>query len=645
MNLKDIRTVWREVSDELMRRRSSEGYWRGRLCSSPLATATATSAIAVYCESLQNTKHCLIPHLEHAVQLGVRYLLTTQRPDGGWGDTDRSLSNIATTYLVRAALELFGNRSPTEEAIKKADAYIDHHGGEKALRQRYGHDQTFVAPILTNVALAQLCSWEAVPQLPFELAVFPQSLYRFLRLPVVSYAIPALVAIGLARYHHGPRSNRVLSWLRSLIEEKSLSVVERMQPDSGGFLEAVPLTAFVTMSLSSIGLPQHPVVQKAIRFLTSLQREDGSWPVDVDLATWVTTLAANALATSGTADWQSAVSFDWILNCQHLDVHPFTGAAPGGWGWTDHSGSVPDADDTSGALLALSHFWRTGDKQTRLRILPSVLLGIDWLVNLQNRDGGWPTFCRGWGRLPFDRSAVDLTAHAVRALYSWQTLLRSVVGEEFLSEMLTCANRWPDAAARRLRRLLGIYQSVLNRTDTAVKKGMRFLCRNQRSEGYWLPLWFGNERLPNEENAVYGTSRCLLAYVDLNRMDDPPAIRAVNWLVRTQNQDGSWGRSACDREQRQHEDHESHQADSAGSVEETSLALSALANFGSVPNVTQAIKSGLTWLTTTINAGGLDRATPIGLYFARLWYYEELYPIVFSLEALARCLRLHNERQ
>ena len=27
--------------------------------------------------------------------------------------------------------------------------------------------------------------------------------------------------------------------------------------------------------------------------------------------------------------------------------------------------------------------------------------------------------------------------------------------------------------------------------------------------------------------------------------------------------------------------------------------------------------------------------SPLGLYFARLWYYEELYPLVFALEGLA----------
>jgi squalene-hopene/tetraprenyl-beta-curcumene cyclase len=49
-----------------------------------------------------------------------------------------------------------------------------------------------------------------------------------------------------------------------------------------------------------------------------------------------------------------------------------------------------------------------------------------WLLDLQNRDGGWPTFCRGWGTLPFDRSSNDLTAHAVRALAAWQARVTSI---------------------------------------------------------------------------------------------------------------------------------------------------------------------------------------------------------------------------
>src|SRR5262249_6700653 len=156
-----------------------------------------------------------------------------------------------------------------------------------------------------------------------------------------------------------------------------------------------------------------------------------------------TTLAINALAAAG--DLDSLPDRDkllaWILEQQENERHPYTGAEPGGWGWSHLSGSVPDADDTPGTLLALKHLqsidgpefefpvgkpenyqdeFRIRDAQLDanpgLRSLVfAIASGIDWLHKLQNNDGGVPTFCRGWGRLPFDRSGVDLTAHALRS--------------------------------------------------------------------------------------------------------------------------------------------------------------------------------------------------------------------------------------
>ena len=100
--------------------------------------------------------------------------------------------------LVNAAFHLAGENDSHKEMLDRAEAYIQQKGGIKGLRERYGKDKTFAVPILTNYALAGLVPWKKVSPLPFELACFPQSFYRFLRLPVVSYAIPALVAIGQA---------------------------------------------------------------------------------------------------------------------------------------------------------------------------------------------------------------------------------------------------------------------------------------------------------------------------------------------------------------------------------------------------------------------------------------------------------------
>src|SRR5208337_707852 len=120
---------------------------------------------------------------------------------------------------------------------------------------------------------------------------------------------------------------------------------------------------FVTLSLAASGHAQHPVAVKAVEFLVNSVRPDGSWPIDTNLATWVTTLSINALAAAGELDRLDKKDElrDWLLKQQYKQRHPYTGADPGGWAWTDLPGGVPDADDTPGAVLALHHLNGTID--------------------------------------------------------------------------------------------------------------------------------------------------------------------------------------------------------------------------------------------------------------------------------------------
>ncbi len=117
--------------------------------------------------------------------------------------------------------------------------------------------------------------------------------------------------------------------------ERSLNVLKKMQPASGGFLEAVPLTSFVCMGLITDRRADHEVVHKGIRFIADSFRTDtdddklGAWPIDTNLATWTTTLSINALLESGefnqfwrSDQWEPCI--DWLLKCQYKDVHPFT---------------------------------------------------------------------------------------------------------------------------------------------------------------------------------------------------------------------------------------------------------------------------------------------------------------------------------
>jgi squalene-hopene/tetraprenyl-beta-curcumene cyclase len=345
-----------------------------------------------------------------------------------------------------------------------------------------------------------------------------------------------------------------------------------------------------------------------VEFLKQSVRSDGSWPIDTNLSTWVTTLAVNALATAGEVLKleKSVETRKWLVAQQYQERHPYTGAAPGAWAWTPLPGSVPDADDTAGALLSLANLTTPAEEKEVNGILlrygydrkpvftGPVRYGISWLANLQNTDGGWPTFCRGWTKLPFDRSGADLTAHALRARLIW---LRRWHGENVYRGSWGCYS------------------------DSTVPPGLRFLQYDQRPDGSWLPLWFGCQHAPDDINPTYGTARVLAAYRDLDRMKEEPAQRGVRFLLSIQNADGGWGGAA----------------QTPSTMEETALAVEILLDGG--PETIPAVNKGLLWLVEQVEAGRLHDAAPIGFYFAKLWYYEKLYPIIFTVAALGRARR------
>lgn len=616
-----IANTWQNARSHLWSERNALGHWEGELSSSALSTATAICALRDY----QSASEKPCSSVQQLCDRGLRWLAEHQNDDGGWGDTVASFSNISTTALCWAALAKTGPayRATTgrcEQWLTRRADSLDPVPLARAIRARYGQDHTFSVPILTTLALAgrlgpEPAAWSHVPQLPFELAACPHSWFAALRLPVVSYALPALIAIGLVRHRRAPTRNLPLRGVRAVVAERTLRRLQQMQPESGGFLEATPLTSFVMMSLVGAGLVHHPVVERCLRFLVESIRDDGSWPIDTNIATWVTTMSVRALhenaPTKPAIATEDAVKLrSWIVSQQHCVEHPYTKATPGGWAWTNLSGGVPDADDTPSALLSLKCL---DDGSEALR--SAVSAGVEWLLDIQNRDGGIPTFCRGWGMLPFDRSSADLTAHALRAWRAWH-------GQQSAP------------LQRRLTR--------------ARKRALRFLLSQQDEFGAWKPLWFGNQHTTDETNSTYGTSRVLLALIEELPRADHPIKRAVEagseYLLQVQNQDGGWGGGA----------------DCPSSIEETALAMEALVSLASArasaadresieharpDGLYTAILQGTRYLVDRTQSGRCFPPSPIGFYFAKLWYFESLYPVIFTVNALGKAACYLSQQQ
>ncbi|MBL7646065.1 MAG: squalene--hopene cyclase [Candidatus Hydrogenedentes bacterium] len=615
-----IRQTLENARARLLGERNSSGHWVGELSSSALSTATALCALTLARREAGEGSEAA--RLDARIAAARRWLADHQNADGGWGDTAQSPTNISTTTLCWAALSVSAHVDGEQQALARATAWLQHEIGEltpnaisQTICSRYGVDRTFSVPILTLCALAGRFgdgpeAWKDIPALPFELGAFPRRWFNRLGLPVVSYALPALIAVGNVQHHKGPSRNPLLRLIRARARNRTLQILEEIQPESGGFLEAAPLTSFVVMSLIGAGLADHPVTRKGLAFLEATVREDGSWPIDTNLATWVTTLSIKALyrnpalgsGLSGDARVQLRT---WLLALQGRTRHPYTLAEPGGWAWTDLSGGVPDADDTPGALLALYHLAEKSSEGhlTDILLVERASAGLQWLVDLQNKDGGIPTFCRGWGKLPFDKSCPDLTAHSLRAWFAWRGEVR---------------------------------EHLRARIDRAAARAIAFLLSEQAEDGSWTPLWFGNQSAPGQANPVYGTAMTLgvhelpdaTVFKALHERWGRGRARAVAWLLKAQSEDGGWGGAPG----------------VAPTIEETALAVDALARSAAGATEVAALRRGCDWLVNATAGGTEFPATPIGLYFAQLWYHERLYPLVFTISALAGALhRLEAE--
>jgi hypothetical protein len=155
-------------------------------------------------------------------------------------------------------------------------------------------------------------------------------------------------------------------------------------------------------------------------------------------------------------------------------------------------------------------------------------------------------------------------------------------------------------------------------------RSIGFLKKNQSEDGHWIPLWFGNQLTGDKKNPVYGTARVCTYFIDClksdtlsyeSRMAMTEMIRSSQqYLLAQQNSDGSWGGGK----------------NIPGTIEETSLAISALAN-----DYDEACLRGFDWLNKN-SPDNILKSSPIGLYFAMLWYDEKMYPLVFYIEALRR---------
>ena len=288
-------------------------------------------------------------------------------------------------------------------------------------------------------------------------------------------------------------------------------ILDRQEAD-GSWGGIQPPWVFSLMALRTMEYGNgHPVIRKGLEGFEGFARETcDTFRIDPCVSpVWDTCLSLVALQDAGISSEEPSMvrAARWLVGKQILEKggdwqvrRPRV--RPGGWAFEFANDTYPDTDDTALALIALHRMgWRD---EPRVRL--ALDRGLGWLEGMQSRNGGWGAFDadndkRWLAAIPFcdfgevtDPPTEDVTAHALEAL-----------------------GRMGFDASR-----------------PAVQAGLQYLRETQQADGSWWGRW--------GINCIYGIGAVLPALKWVGEdMDQPYIRRAVDWLFRHQRDDGGWG--------------------------------------------------------------------------------------------------------
>lgn len=374
----------------------------------------------------------------------------------------------------------------------------------------------------------------------------------------------------------------------------------------GTFFNYFSSTFLMIFALIALGYDKsHPIISRAVKGLVSMKTEiKGYTHMQYTTANvWNTGLITDALQEAGLSAEDPTVQSanQYLLRRQHhlfgdWVIH-YPDGLPGGWGFSNMNTFHPDVDDTTAALRAIS---RSVSMQSDFRMAWES--GINWLLSMQNDDGGWPAFER-------------------KTNSSFLKLLPIEKAEFILTDPAS-----PDLTGRTLQ-FLGKYTN-LSKEHSAIKGGVRSLIAAQEENGSWYGRW--------GICYLYGTWSAVTGLMGVGVLPAHPSVsKAVNWLKSVQNEDGGWGESCkSDSVQR-------FVPLSSSTLTHTAWAVDALIAATDKPS--KAIKRGVQFLLENVDREDWTTDYPKGQGMAGDFYiHYHSYRYVFPLLALAHFQRKYE---
>jgi len=641
------------AQQNLLRLQHADGYWCGEL----FADATLCSDYVLYLHWAEAVDRVL----EEKCAAHIR---RRQLSDGGWNLYRGGPSDVNASVKAYFALKLAGH-SPNDPWMREARACILRLGGIPRMN-------TYAKLYL---ALLGQFPWKYLPTVPVEMMFFP-TWFGFHLYELSSWSRAMLVPLAIVNHYkptrqlppgqqlhelypagseHGdlglPWRRPRLSWPNFFLlcdrmlkllhrlpwkpwRQRALDLAERwmtarMGEGSDGLAAIFPAMLNALIALQTLRYPSdHPLLLKAQRDFAGLFVDD---PHDFRIQpclspVWDSAISLLALLDSGVDPRRPEIrrAVAWLESKEVRIAGDWRvknpGVEPSGWAFEFNNDHYPDTDDTMMVLMALAAAGNVehptsnleprtpGDSASgasfdvqsstfEVRGSPLFARALRWLLSFQCRGGGWAAFDK------------DVTQR-------WLEDVPFADHHAILDP--TCSD-----LTGRVLELLGRIRYP--RDTPVVARALAFLRQTQDPDGSWYGRW--------GVNYLYGTWQVLRGLHAIGEdLRQPWIVRARDWLVSCQNEDGGWGETVASYD----DPHLKGKGPSTPS--QTAWALmGVLAAAPPHERDTRAIRRGVAFLTQRQNPdGSWDEPETTGTGFPRVFYLRyDMYRNHWPLLALA----------
>ncbi len=258
---------------------------------------------------------------------------------------------------------------------------------------------------------------------------------------------------------------------------------------------------------------QHPLITQAIHGLTAMQfhSNDKTTIQNSPSTIWDTALISYALQEATIPNIHTSIkqAASYLLSKQQIKTADWSihnpDTVPGGWGFSESNTINPDVDDTTVALRAISSLTTTHPSY-----LESWNRGLNWVISMQNNDGGWPAFEKNTNKEMLTWLAIDGAKSA------------AIDPSE------------ADLTGRTLE-YLGHFTGLDTQYEF-INRGAQWLIQHQEKNGSWYGRW--------GVCYIYGTWSALTGLQAVGvPVTHETLQKGANWLLSIQNPDGGWGES------------------------------------------------------------------------------------------------------